>query len=127
MVAALLALTAPPASADRAFTPRFSVNDTGDIVMAANTLLSCQSGASGCTQARAGAPGAVLNDNGWDMQFVDVDSDPATFNSAEVRAGASPDAQQGDGRAHRGAGRLTGLHTSAPQPRPEDCPEHPAV
>jgi large repetitive protein len=52
--------------------------------MAANTLLSCPSGASGCAQAREGAPGAVLNDNGWDMQFVDVDSDPGTFNSSSA-------------------------------------------
>jgi hypothetical protein len=92
LVAALAVLAAPPASADRAFTPRFSVNDSGDIVMAANTLLSCPSGASGCAQARAGTPGAVLNDNGWDMQFVDVDSDPGTFNSSSAAVSLPADA-----------------------------------
>jgi uncharacterized repeat protein (TIGR01451 family) len=81
---AILAFAAPTASADRAFTPRFATNDTGDIVMAANTLLSCQGNQSGCAQARAGAAGAKLGNNSWDMEFVDVDSDAATFDSSRA-------------------------------------------
>jgi uncharacterized repeat protein (TIGR01451 family) len=79
-----LAMAAPLAWADRAFSPRFASNDTGDIVMAANTLLSCEGSQSGCAQARAGASGAKLGNNSWDMEFVDVDSDGATFNSSRA-------------------------------------------
>jgi uncharacterized repeat protein (TIGR01451 family) len=79
-----VAIAAPAAWADRAFSPRFATNDTGDIVMAANTLLSCQEGAAGCADARAGRTGAKLGNNSWDMRFVDVDSDSATFNSSRA-------------------------------------------
>ena len=85
LVAALaLLITAATAHADRAFTPRFKANDTGDIVMAANTLLSCLDGAAGCADARAGKPGSKEGNNSWDMRFVDVNSDPATFNSSRA-------------------------------------------
>ena len=79
-----LAAAARAAHADRAFTPRFAANDTGDIVMAANTLLSCQDGATGCADARAGKPGSKEGNNSWDMRFVDVNSDAATFNSSRA-------------------------------------------
>jgi len=84
VLATALAVAAPPAFADRNFAPRFATNDTGDVVMAANTLLSCQQGASGCAEARAGRTGAKLGNNSWDMQFVDVDSDAGTFNSSRA-------------------------------------------
>ncbi len=82
-----LLITAATAHADRAFTPRFKANDTGDIVMAANTLLSCLDDvppATGCADARAGKAGAKLGNNAWNMRFVDVDSDAATFNSSRA-------------------------------------------
>ncbi len=69
------------ASADRAFTPRFSTNDTGNITMVANTLETCPADAPGknaCAQAQAGAAGATLNNNDWNMQRIDADGDPAT-------------------------------------------------
>jgi uncharacterized repeat protein (TIGR01451 family) len=78
--------------ADRVFTPRFAANDSGDIVMAANTLLSCQEGAAGCADARAGRTGAKLGNNSWDMRFVDVDSDAATFNSSSADVALPADA-----------------------------------
>jgi uncharacterized repeat protein (TIGR01451 family) len=89
---AALASAAPSALADRAFTPRFKANDSGDIVMAANTLLSCASGASGCADARAGRSGAKLGNNSWNMEFVDVDSDSATFNSSRADVSLPADA-----------------------------------
>ena len=90
----LIGVLAPTQSAhaDRPFTPRFAANDTGDIVMAANTLLSCQDGAAGCAAARAGTTGAKLGNNSWDMRFVDVDSDAATFNSSSADVALPADA-----------------------------------
>ncbi len=55
--------------------------------MAANTLLSCLDDvppATACADARAGKAGAKLGNNSWDMRFVDVDSDAATFNSSRA-------------------------------------------
>src|SRR5262249_28961285 len=74
--------SAPPVSADRAFTPsRFTTNDTGNITMAANTLETCPADAAGqtaCSNAQASAVGATLNNNDWVMRRVDQDGDPAT-------------------------------------------------
>jgi hypothetical protein len=51
----LLALAPPGASAaPRAFEQRFSTNDTGDITIAANTLMTCSPAEGECTGARAG-------------------------------------------------------------------------
>ena len=72
---------ATPALADRAFTPRFSTNGTGNITVIANTLETCPADAPGktaCSQAQAGAAGAVLNNNDWSMQRIDADGSPAT-------------------------------------------------
>ena len=84
-LAALLAL-ASPARADRGFAPRFSANAGGDIAVLGNTLETCPSPAPGCDAARAGQ-GPVLNNNGFAMERVDIDSDRATFDSssAELR------------------------------------------
>ena len=74
-------ILAAPASADRAFTPRFSINDTGNIAMIANTLETCPAdppGQTTCSQAQAGAAGSVLNNNDWTMQRIDADGSPAT-------------------------------------------------
>ena len=77
-------LWAPAAHADRSFSPRFSVNTTGDLAMAANALLSCDVTLAGCPEALAGARGAKLGNNAWAMRHVDVDADPATFNSSRA-------------------------------------------
>lgn len=81
---AALALGAAPSAAQivRAFTPRFSTNDTGDIALIGNTLMSCAGGAA-CTSARAGTGGS-LNDNDFSMTWVDVDADAATVNSSSA-------------------------------------------
>ena len=46
---AFSAVMAAPAAAQivRAFTPRFSANDNGDITLIANTLMSCTGNGSG--------------------------------------------------------------------------------
>ena len=74
----------PSRQADRNFEVAFSANDAGDIRMAANGILSCQGDQAGCPEARAGASGAKLGNNSWAMRYVDVDSDPATFNSSNA-------------------------------------------
>jgi uncharacterized repeat protein (TIGR01451 family) len=73
------------------FAPRFSVNDTGDIAIIANTLMTAPDSDANAANARAGT-GTVLNDNNFAMVYVDVDSDAATFNSSratlDIPAGA---------------------------------------
>jgi uncharacterized repeat protein (TIGR01451 family) len=108
-----MALAAPTAWADRAFTPRFKANDSGDIVMAANTLLSCASGASGCADARAGRSGAKLGNNSWNMEFVDVDSDSATFNSSRADVSLPADASILFAGLYWGANTSRGTNGSA--------------
>ncbi len=84
LISALLVLVlASPALADRAFKPRFTANASGDIAVVGNTLETCQSTAAGCAEARAGT-GSVLNNNGFAMERVDVDSDSATFDSSSA-------------------------------------------
>ena len=66
-----------PALADRAFTPRFSTNDTGNITIAANTLLTCPTAAAGCTSAQqtggvASGTNNALDNNAYTMQYVNT-------------------------------------------------------
>ncbi len=86
-IAAALALAAAcagvaPASAQivRAFTPRVSANQSGDITLIGNTLMSCSGGGS-CTNGRNGT-GGNINDNDFSMQYVDIDGDGSTFSSS---------------------------------------------
>jgi uncharacterized repeat protein (TIGR01451 family) len=91
LVAALLvaglAIAAPAAdAADRNFAPRFTANDTGDIDIFGNTLMTCPTSASGCTAAQQSGvtttADSMNQNNAYNMQYVDVDGDPATFNSS---------------------------------------------
>lgn len=88
VVASLLALlpASPALAADRNFSVRFSTNDTGDIDMFGNTVMTCPAAAAGCTAARTAPAGSTasdsLNNNAYAMQYVDVDSDATTFNSS---------------------------------------------
>lgn len=77
--------SAPPAEATRVpFTQRFSALQHGGIVRAANTSVSCRTNSAACPAVRKGQ--AAVNSD-FDMFYVDVDSDPNTYNSsrAEVR------------------------------------------
>jgi uncharacterized repeat protein (TIGR01451 family) len=82
----LSGVLAPAAWApERNFTARFTTNDTGNITIVGNTLMSCdptdtRNAPTTCAQARAGtAPTAAdSNNNEWRMVRVDQDGDSAT-------------------------------------------------
>ena len=77
------ALLAAPALGDRAITPRFTVNEKGNLVRTGNTLMTCPASAATCATAQNGTEtGAAANNNSYVMEYVDVDSDPTTFNSS---------------------------------------------
>lgn len=83
-----LAFTTGAQAADRAFSPRFSTNDTGDITAIANTLMTCNSATAGCTAAQNAAPtdtaNSALNNNNFPMAYVDTDGDTSTFDSSSA-------------------------------------------
>ena len=80
----------------RPFSVRYAINTNGDIAMAANTLLTCPTGALetqthvSCADVQTGGFG---DDNYFDMRYVDVDGDASTFDSSSanltVPAGAT--------------------------------------
>ncbi|MER7926869.1 DUF3344 domain-containing protein [Streptomyces sp. NPDC096057] len=80
------AASAPPApEAGRVpFAQRYHALQHGGIVRAANTSISCRGNSAACPAVREGQ--AAVNGD-FDMFYVDVDSDPNTYNSsrAEVR------------------------------------------
>lgn len=90
LAAVLLGLSSPAqAGVIRNFTSRFSKNDTGDIQIVGNTLVTCSTttgaAASSCTSALNGSgTGNALNNNNYFMTNLDVDSDSTTFNSSSA-------------------------------------------
>lgn len=129
LLATMLGAVASPAQAleIRSFSKVFSTNTNGDILIAANTLMTCSTtsgaNAGSCAAARDATSGSSKN-NDFNSQFVDVDSDATTFNSSsatltipaggtvlyallvwggKVGAAAAPNADP----ALRGAARLT--------------------
>jgi hypothetical protein len=80
LAALALALTAAPASADRSFAQRFATTDHGQVLTAANTVLMCSGSGSACRAAQNGT--SADDNNDFTMDYVDVDSDSATFNSS---------------------------------------------
>lgn len=83
-VAAYGATTA--SAADRNFAPRFTANDTGDVDIFGNTLMTCPAAASGCAAAQQSGvtttADATSQNNAYNMQYIDVDGDASTFNSS---------------------------------------------
>ena len=75
LLVALLGHVAP-AAADRTFSTRFSTDDTGNIAVAANTLMSCPAVAPTCAQARAAVPiasgGNSFSNNNFNMTYVNT-------------------------------------------------------
>ena len=69
-----LAVTTP-------FTVRYTTNDTGDIIFAANTLMTAPASDPAAANAQNGVGSKVAN-NDFVMTYVDVDADPTTFNSS---------------------------------------------
>lgn len=82
--AAAPAAPAAPQADSLAFAQRYRAVQHGGIVRAANSAATCETAAQSCTSAREGR-GAANGD--FDMTYVDVDSDPNTYNSShgEVR------------------------------------------
>ncbi len=77
LVFASLVPLAAQAQVNRAFTPRYSINAPGDIVLIGNTVVTCAASAA-CTTAQNGT--GVNND--FNAVQVDVDGDASTFNSS---------------------------------------------
>ncbi|ACU36421.1 conserved repeat domain protein [Actinosynnema mirum DSM 43827] len=90
LVATLIAALVPFVTADPAealirspFTTSYGTDDTGGIALIGASSMDCPAATSGCVAARSGSgTGAALNNNGYTMNFVDVDSDPSTSNSS---------------------------------------------
>lgn len=70
------------------FATTFSADANGDILLRGNANLICPAATAGCSDALNGQPaaatGEVLNNNGYVMQNLDVDSDATTFNSSST-------------------------------------------
>ena len=77
-----------PLTVDAAFAPRWTLNVTGDITFAANTLMTAVVGQPGTAAQVAdakdgtGSNSSVWNDDFWNMQYVNIDSSGGTFNSS---------------------------------------------
>lgn len=88
-LAASLLLPAAAGAAERNFALRYSNNVNGQIIFAANTMLQCPLNTvdplmnSGCSGARAGTN--ARNNNSFDMGWIDIDADPATFDSSNAQ------------------------------------------
>src|SRR3954454_9343643 len=85
LAAALLAVVPATADAQRSFAKRFGANDSGDITMTANTLMTCP---SACAQANAAATQiddtGKVNNNDFTMALVDADGDGATTSTSST-------------------------------------------
>ncbi len=91
LVVALGTFIAPAlAHADRNFAVRYATNDTGAIAMASNTIETCPAGDPACTPAQDGKSSA--SNNSFVMRLVDVDADPATFDSSRAQVHLPADA-----------------------------------
>ena len=81
----LAALGATPASAaDRAYAKRFGVNDLGDVRIVGNTSMSCPTSGTCTTARRDTGTNANLNNDAWNMAYVDADSDALTTSSSRA-------------------------------------------
>jgi uncharacterized repeat protein (TIGR01451 family) len=73
----------------RAFSTRFSANTNGKIVLIGNTILSCAAGTKsidGTTTCENGQNGVGprLDNNDFNMVYVDIDGNTTTFNSSSA-------------------------------------------
>ncbi|GAA1598451.1 Ig-like domain-containing protein [Actinoplanes couchii] len=86
-VMAGVAVSAPEAEAaiTNAFTSRYSANANGAILIRGNTNMQCPAATTNCTTAQSSATalsGEASNNNGYTMEYTNVDGDPATFNDS---------------------------------------------
>ncbi|WP_305785344.1 Ig-like domain-containing protein [Symbioplanes lichenis] len=84
LLAGMALVFSPDAKADvtTAFGMRFGTNTNGGILLRGNTLLTCDTTASGCTAAQNGSNGTTTNNDNFEMRYVDIDGDAGTFNSS---------------------------------------------
>jgi uncharacterized repeat protein (TIGR01451 family) len=77
---------APTLAAGPTFNLRFSANDAGDVVLAANTIMMCSARPNQCPDAEAGQGGlGNLNNDKYSMAYVNVDNvTPGLFNSSSA-------------------------------------------
>ncbi|GAB2932089.1 hypothetical protein GCM10027280_19750 [Micromonospora polyrhachis] len=69
----------------RPFAPRFQASERGDVIFAGNALVTCLSSAVvGSPTCAAAQAGAVVNNNNYTAQYVDVDGVAATANSSSA-------------------------------------------
>lgn len=79
--AVLLASAASASAAEIPFKAVFSEDVNGSIAIAANGLVQCDALNTQCALALF-RQGKKLNNNDWNMEYVDVDADPASFSSS---------------------------------------------
>jgi len=111
----------------RDFSLRYSNNVNGEIVKAGNTIVRCPNDTvdptlnRNCDRSNAGTLAA--NNNSFDMQWVDVDGDPSTFDSSSADltlsgrvlfAGLYWTGQQKKGGVITGANGYRGVPVPAP-------------
>ena len=63
--------------------PAFSRAMRGDIAIASNTLMTCPASDSRCAAVQAGNT-TSLNNNDFDMIWIDTDTDASTFDSSQA-------------------------------------------
>ena len=119
VVALVCAALPATALADRAFAPRFAQNAQGDIAIAANSIESCLDALAVCPNVRDAVGGAIPgnNNNQRTMTWVDVDGDPATFDSSSASLTLPPGARVLFAGLYYG-GRLAAGTGGSPAPNP---------
>ena len=82
------AVSYAPQAGQRDFAVRYSNNVNGQITIAANTIVKCPVDTSdaamnsACNGSRNGTN--ARNNNSYDMQWLDYDTDPSTFDSSKA-------------------------------------------
>lgn len=97
LLSVCLLMLASPAQAQlvRGFAPSHTTNDTGDIKLFGNSQMTCPDSNVNCADARQGNASIALelnNNNAYAMQYVDVDTSAATFNSSRASYSLPPGA-----------------------------------
>lgn len=77
-------------SGTRPFNIRYEATFRGDIALIGNSLLACLPGSladvnsNTCENAQAGVGGTGIDNNNFDMRYLDIDGDATTFNSSSA-------------------------------------------
>lgn len=120
LIVGSLVLAGPVAPADAAYrtfgTPRFSTTEPGDIIMAANTLLTCPASAA-CTAAQNGT-GVPRANNDFTMIRVDVDNSLGLDPTSQTNISSAADLNLPAGAEVRFAGLYWGAVSQNAANRP---------